>query len=94
VRYGGGVEGSRWWLAVLDQGPGLPPHVAARLGEPYLTTKEGGSGLGLAVVVQIAEAHGGSVSSRSRDGGGLEMRLEFAGATRDEATGPAREDRP
>ena len=49
--------------------------MVARLGEPYLTTKPGGTGLGLPLVVQIAEAHGGRLDWRRLQPRGLEMRM-------------------
>ncbi len=76
--HGAGPVEDHWWIAVRDRGPGLPEEIAARLGEPYLTTKDRGTGLGLAIVMQIAEAHGGRLEPRPRPGGGLEMRLTMA----------------
>ena len=48
-------------IAVLDSGPGVPPEIAARIMEPFFTTKEigRGTGLGLSLSEGIAEAHGG-----------------------------------
>jgi signal transduction histidine kinase len=46
-------------LEVEDDGPGVPAEVAARAFEPYFSTRSGGTGLGLALVLRIAEAHGG-----------------------------------
>jgi two-component system, NtrC family, nitrogen regulation sensor histidine kinase NtrY len=51
---------------VLDDGPGLPG--SDNLFVPFFTTKPGGSGIGLALVRQIAEAHEGGVSLSARDG--------------------------
>jgi two-component system sensor histidine kinase PilS (NtrC family) len=53
---GGAVE-----VRVEDEGGGVAPEVAARLFEPFVTTRAGGSGLGLAVVQRAVEAHGGVV---------------------------------
>ncbi|MBX3269401.1 MAG: response regulator [Sandaracinaceae bacterium] len=65
-------------IAVIDDGPGLPH---ARVLEPFETTKEGGTGLGLPIVQRIAEVHRGTFSIGSRaDGPG----------TRAEITLPAR----
>jgi signal transduction histidine kinase len=49
-------------VEVTDSGPGPPPEVAARLFEPFVTSKPEGVGLGLAVARQVAEAHAGRVS--------------------------------
>lgn len=80
LAFGSGPGADRWWIAVRDEGPGLPPDIASRLGEPYLTTKDRGTGLGLAIVLQIAEAHGGGLEARPRSPRGLEMRLTLARA--------------
>ena len=82
LAYGAGPGSDHWWIAVRDEGPGLPPEIAGRLGEPYLTTKDRGTGLGLAIVLQIAEAHGGVLDARPRTSRGLEMRLTLARAPR------------
>jgi signal transduction histidine kinase len=57
-------------IEVLDNGPGLPPHVEANLFRPFFTTRSEGTGLGLANVKKIVELHGGSVSAHNRDEGG------------------------
>jgi two-component system sensor histidine kinase PilS (NtrC family) len=48
-------------LRVIDTGEGLPAVVRERIFEPFITTKPGGSGLGLPMVHRAAEAHGGAV---------------------------------
>ncbi len=62
-------DGDDALLEVLDEGPGLGGADPASLFAPFTTTKEKGSGLGLAVVRQVAEAHGGRATLRDRDGG-------------------------
>jgi signal transduction histidine kinase len=58
-------------ITVRDEGPGLPNTV--NLFVPFFTTKRGGSGIGLVLSRQIAEAHGGSLSLRNAaDGPGCE----------------------
>lgn len=48
-------------LAVQDQGKGIEPSLLEKLGTPFLTTKEDGTGLGLAVCFSIAERHGAAI---------------------------------
>ena len=77
---GGGVavswkrQGARLEVSVKDEGPGLAN--TANLFVPFFTTKPGGSGIGLVLSRQIAEAHGGSLDLRNREEGrGCEARL-------------------
>jgi signal transduction histidine kinase len=51
-------------IEVLDEGPGLPP--TANLFVPFFTTKPNGSGIGLVLCRQVAEAHGGGMSLLNR----------------------------
>jgi signal transduction histidine kinase len=60
-------------LQVIDRGAGMTPEVVARLGEPFFTTKERGSGLGLGISRRIVEEHGGTLSVESRPGAGTEV---------------------
>jgi two-component system, NtrC family, nitrogen regulation sensor histidine kinase NtrY len=64
VRVAVGSEGAaRVTVTVSDNGPGIAPEIAARLFEPYATTKRHGTGLGLAIAQRIAIEHDGELSS-------------------------------
>jgi len=54
------------WLSVSDTGCGIPPEQARRIFEPFYTTKQKGSGLGLLIVQRILRAHGGRIELDSR----------------------------
>ena len=68
-------------LAVADSGSGMKKEVAARLFEPFLTRRPGGTGLGLALVRRTVETHGGSLRVQSKPGQGtkVEIRLPKSG---------------
>lgn len=57
-------------IRVMDRGQGMTPDVLERIRKPYYTTKEGGSGLGIAVARGIIEQHGGNLRFESSSGRG------------------------
>src|SRR5262249_39950925 len=61
VRIAAHAEGSHLRLRVSDTGSGVAPEVLPRLFEPFVTSRAAGTGLGLALVREIAMAHDGSV---------------------------------
>jgi signal transduction histidine kinase len=63
-------EGGRTLIEVSDTGRGIAPDDISKVFEPYYSTKETGTGLGLAIVRKVIEDHGGTVSVRSKLGGG------------------------
>ncbi len=60
-------------IAVLDSGPGVPPDQLPRIFDPYFSTHDTGTGLGLPIARRIAEEHGGGITARNRPEGGLEV---------------------
>ncbi len=52
-------------LTVEDSGPGVPPEMADRLFEPFVTGRPEGTGLGLAIARELTDAHGGRLVLRS-----------------------------
>jgi two-component system, NtrC family, sensor kinase len=64
------VVGDRVMVEVEDDGVGIPADVLPRLFDPFFSTKEGGSGLGLALTQQIVKEHGGDLAVQSTAGKG------------------------
>jgi two-component system sensor histidine kinase CpxA len=70
-------------VRVLDRGPGVPDSELSRIFEPFYRTdksrdhQKGGQGIGLAITTRVTELHGGSVTARNRNGGGLEIDLKL-----------------
>ncbi|MFZ5587132.1 MAG: two-component system sensor histidine kinase NtrB [Thermodesulfobacteriota bacterium] len=64
-------------ISVRDQGPGLSADARRHLFTPFFTSKRAGTGLGLANVKRLVQAHGGRVAVVSRSGRGARFVLEF-----------------
>ncbi|MCZ7577401.1 MAG: PAS domain S-box protein [Dehalococcoidia bacterium] len=67
-------------ITVSDTGPGMPPEVSDRVFDPYFTTKERGSGLGLAVAYAVAQNHDGTLTLESQPGKGTTFHLYLPAA--------------
>ena len=73
IRVTTGVRAGRPYVAIHDNGRGIPPSDRRRIFTLFFTTRKNGSGLGLPIVRQIARQHGGAVYVRSREGKGTTM---------------------
>jgi len=73
-----GRAGGTAWVEVRDRGPGLSVD-PARAFDPYVTSRPGGTGLGLPTVRALARANGGDVTLEARSGGGCVARLTLPG---------------
>jgi two-component system nitrogen regulation sensor histidine kinase GlnL len=71
---------------VSDRGSGIPPEVQRHLFNPFFTTKDSGTGLGLPISVRIVEEHGGTIEVQSRVGEGTTFRVLLPLAGDEEGT--------
>ena len=71
------VEPDTIRMRFVDNGPGFDKELLDRVFEPYATTKERGTGLGLGIVKRIVEGHGGKISAGNHSDGGAEITIEF-----------------
>jgi signal transduction histidine kinase len=69
-------EGSIW-IYIEDEGDGVPDTVLEKIWDPFFTTKEKGTGLGLGIVRNIIEAHDGLVRIDNRNEGGARVSVKF-----------------
>ena len=74
-------DGEEAVLSFSDNGPGIDAETLPRVFDPYFTTRQEGSGLGLAMVKNIVLLHGGSIAVASREGEGatFTIRLPLSG---------------
>jgi signal transduction histidine kinase len=69
------IAPDRFQVRIADRGPGISDESAARLFEPYFSTKSTGTGLGLAISRSIVEELGGTIAVANRAEGGAEARI-------------------
>ncbi len=84
-------------IRVVDAGPGVPPDFLPRIFEPYFSTHETGTGLGLPITRRIIEEHGGEITAHNRPGAGLEVLIKIPRQdtmTSDESGEPPSSDPP
>jgi len=68
-------RGDHGELLFIDNGPGIPRAIAARVFEPMVSGREGGRGMGLTVARTLVELHGGEIEIASRRGRGAAIRI-------------------
>jgi signal transduction histidine kinase len=66
-------------IRITDDGAGIPPEIQARIFNLYFTTKEQGSGIGLATTFRVVQLHSGTIDFVSEPGRGTTFRLRFPG---------------
>jgi signal transduction histidine kinase len=96
VRVASGRDGAASWLEVSDEGPGIPEERRERMFRMFFTTKAKGTGVGLATVRRITDAHRALIRVDDAPGGGARFRVTVADdaiaqiQARDEHDEPAR----
>jgi len=68
-------DNGRVEIAIADTGHGIAEGMASQLFTPFVTTKDNGMGIGLAISKSIVEAHGGALSAEPNPGGGTVFRF-------------------
>lgn len=71
------ARGERVEFTVQDNGPGIAPSIQSRVFEPFFSTRPAGTGLGLAVVKTVTEAHGGALALDSAPDKGTKIELDL-----------------
>jgi signal transduction histidine kinase len=77
-------RGERVVITVRDTGTGIMPEDMARIFDPYFTTREAGTGIGLPITRHIVEGLGGTLSVTSAVGEGTEFRIELPASATDQ----------
>ncbi len=70
-------KNARAEIEVRDSGSGIPEHLLQRIFDPFYTTKDGGTGLGLPITQQIVAEHGGEMHAGAASGGGTAIVLSL-----------------
>jgi signal transduction histidine kinase len=68
-------------LSVIDSGKGIAEQTLAKIFEPFFSTRQGGSGLGLPTTRKIIEAHGGTIAVQSEVGKGTKFTITLPATT-------------
>jgi signal transduction histidine kinase len=71
------IEKNRIVIKVSDSGPGVPLNFANKIFDPFYSTKDGSSGIGLSLSHRIVKDHGGSLDLAQSKWGGAEFIIEI-----------------
>ncbi len=77
VAMGENLAGTEVWVRIRDNGPGIDDETSRKIFNPFFTSKQGGTGLGLPITKKLVEAHHGSIELSSDEKGGAEFVLTF-----------------
>ena len=83
------VVGAAYELSIADSGAGIPGELLDRVFEPFFSTKQGGTGLGLALTQQIVVEHGGTIDVKSETGRGTTFTLHMPASPTEDVVQPA-----
>jgi signal transduction histidine kinase len=72
-------------ILIADNGPGIPPEIQDKIFNLYFSTKQTGSGMGLAMAFRVVQLHGGTIEFSSQLGQGTAFHLRFPALTAQEA---------
>jgi len=72
-----GEERAHFFVEIEDTGSGIPPEQLNTVFNPFFTTRDKGSGLGLSIVKKIIEGHGGEITVKSREGVGTTVMIKL-----------------
>lgn len=77
------AKGTEIEISVSDSGCGIPAKLRSSMFDPFVTSRTGGTGMGLSISRTIVEAHGGKIWASSRRGGGTKMHFTLGLETRE-----------
>jgi signal transduction histidine kinase len=77
LRFASALQSDEAEIRITDSGPGIPPELREKIFRLYFTTKEGGSGIGLAMTFRIVQLHDGTIDFSSEPGKGTTFMMRF-----------------